>query len=124
MRYAVHAAGMNLGYSELLERDEGTGMAGGTFVPGPEYGNVRHIFRLFVESNAESSADFTDEDKLARYYAARDELHLRLLDPRGREINTESIEIRDYSVEQGPEAMEIEVAISDPAFWRPFPIHE
>jgi hypothetical protein len=121
MRYIIQAAGMNLGYSELLERDEGMGMAAGAFVPGPAYHEVRPIFRLFVESNAESSAESTDEDKLARYSAARDALGLRLLDPRGREIGTESIHITDYSVELGPEALDIEVAITDPEFWRAVP---
>ena len=108
---------MNLGHSELLERDEGTGMAGGAFVPAPDYFRVQTIFRLFVESNAES-AEPTDEDKLARYYAARDELGLRLVDPRGRTIGTDAIHIADYSVEAGPEALEIEVTIIDPEFWR------
>jgi hypothetical protein len=124
MRYVVKAQGMNLGHSELLERDEEMGVAGGSFVPGPDYLQVQPIFRLFIESNAETSAEATDEDKLARYHAARDALGLRLLDSRGREIGTDSIHIADYSVEQGPEALEIEVAIADPGFWRPFPTHE
>ena len=124
MRYTVQAAGMNLGHSELLDRDEGLGVAAGTFVPGPDYTQVQRIFRLFTESNAESSAEPTDEQMLARYYAAREALDLRLLDPRGREIGTKSIHIVDYSVELGPEAMEIDVTITDPAFWRPFPTHD
>ena len=123
MRYVVQAVGLTLGHSELLERDEAMGVAGGTFVPGPDYARVQQIFRLFVESNAESAAEPTDEEKLARYYAARDTLGLRLVDPRGREIGTESIHIGDYSVEQGPDALEIEVAITDPEFWRQ-PTHD
>jgi hypothetical protein len=115
---------MTLGHSELLDRDESLGVAVGAFVPGPDYLQVQPIFRLFTESNAESSAGPTDEDKLARYYAAREALGLRLIDPRGREIGTDFIHIVDYSVERGPEALEIEVAIKDPAFWRPFPTHD
>jgi hypothetical protein len=124
MRYVVEAKGMNLGHSELLERDEGLGVAAGLFVPGPDYRQVQPIFRLFTESNAESSAEPTNEQMLARYYAAREALGLRLLDPRGREIGTRSIHIVDYSVEQGAESMEIEVAIADPAFWHPLPSHD
>jgi hypothetical protein len=124
MQYIVQAAGMNLGHSELLERDEGMAMAAGAFVPGPDYLKVQPIFRLFTESSAESSADPTDEAKLARYYAARDALGLRLMDPRGREIGTAWIHITDYSIEYGPEALDIEVAIRDPGFWRPFPAHD
>ncbi|MDQ6633349.1 MAG: hypothetical protein M3Z10_01185 [Gemmatimonadota bacterium] len=124
MRYSVEAAGMTLVHSELLERDEGMGVAAGSFVPGPDYAKVQHIFRLFTESNAESSADATDEEMLARYYAAREALGLRLLDPGGREIGTTWIHIVDYSVELGPEALEIDVTITDPAFWRPFPTHD
>src|SRR5712671_5270157 len=111
MRYSVEAAGLTLGHSELLERDEGMGVAAGAFVPGPDYAKVQHIFRLFTESNAESSADSTDEETLARYYAARDALGLRLLDPSGREVGTTWIHIVDYSVELGPEALEIDVTI-------------
>jgi hypothetical protein len=121
MRYVVQAAGMNLGHSELRDRDERLGVAAGAFVPGPDYPQVQRVFRLFVDSNAESSAAPTDEQMLARYYAARETLGLRLLDPRGREIGTKAIHIVDYSVELGPDALEIEVAIDDPAFWRPFP---
>jgi hypothetical protein len=115
---------MNLGHSELLDRDERLGVAAGAFVPGPGYRQVQPIFRLFVTSNAESSAQPTDEQMLARYYAAREALGLRLLDPRGREIGTRSIHIVDYSVELGADALEIEVAIDDPVFWRPFPTHD
>ena len=123
MRYVVQAGGLTLGHSELLDRDEGMGVAAGAFVPGPDYARVQSIFRLFVESNAESAAEPTDEEKLARYYAARDALGLRLIDPRGRDITTESVDIADYSVEQGPEALEVEVAITDPEFWRS-PTHD
>jgi hypothetical protein len=112
---------MVLGHSELLERDESTGVAGGTFLPAPDYSRVQAIFRLFTEANAETSAQPTDEEKLDRYYAARDALGLELLDASGHHIATRSIHIADYSVEEGPDALEIEVALDNPLFFERFP---
>jgi hypothetical protein len=121
MRYVIQAAGMVLGHSDLLERDQSMGVAMGMFHPAPDYARVRAIFRLFVEANAETSAEVTDEGKLARYYVARDALGLELRDPVGRQIGTDAIHIADYSVEAGPDALEVEVIIRDPGFWSRFP---
>jgi hypothetical protein len=108
---------MVLGHSELLERDEGMGIACGRFHAAADYARVQQIFRLFAEATPETSASPTDEEKLARYYAGRDALGLTLLDSVGREIYTDSIHIADYTVEEGPEALEVEIVLRDPSFF-------
>lgn len=120
MLFIVRCAGMVLGHSELIDRDEGMGVAGGSFLPAPDYARVQTVFRLFAEANAETSALPTDEEKLARYYAARDALGLQLVDESGRRVGTRTIHIADYSVEGGPGAIEIEVVLDDPGFFRRF----
>ena len=121
MRYAIQCQGMLLGHSELLERDESMGMACGAFSPAPDYVRVQAVFRLFAEANAETAAEATDEEKLARYYAARDALGLQLAEPTGRVIPTGVIHIADYTVELGPDAIEVEVVLDDPGFFRSSP---
>jgi hypothetical protein len=111
---------MVIGHSELTERDAGMGVAMGAFHPTPEYARVQQVFRLFAEANPETSAEATDEEKLSRYYAARDALELQLAEPSGRLIRTDTIHIADYSVEAGPDALEVEVTLSDPHFFQPF----
>jgi hypothetical protein len=120
MQFTVQCAGMVLGHSELLDRDEGMGVASGDFLPAPDYSRVQAILRLFVEANAETSAQPTDEEKLARYYAARDALGLQLIDAAGRQVGTRTIHIADYSVEGGRGAIEIEVVLNDPLFFQRF----
>jgi hypothetical protein len=121
MRYVIQCQGMVLGHSELPERDESMGVAWGIFYPAPDYSRVQSIFRLFAEATPETSAQPTDEDKVARYYAARDALQLRLTEPTGRLIRTDTIHIADYSLEGGPDAMEVEVVLDDPSFFEPLP---
>jgi hypothetical protein len=120
MRYVIQCAGMVLGHSELLERDQSMGVALGAFYPAPDYSRVQAVFRLFAEATPETSAHATDEEKLARYYAARDALGLQLAEPTGRLIRTDTIHIADYTVEAGPDAIEVEVALSDSTFFQPF----
>ena len=119
MRYVIRCAGMIIGHSELTERDESMGVALGAFHPALDYERVQPIFRLFAEASPETSAQATDEEKLARYYAARDTLGLQLVEPSGRVILTDTIHIADYSLEAGPDAMEVEVTLSDPRFFQP-----
>jgi hypothetical protein len=121
MRYVIQGAGIVLGHSELLERDESMGVAMGAFYPAPDYSRVQAVFRLFAEATPETSAHATDEERLARYYAARDALGLQLVEPTGRIVRTDTIHIADYSVEGGPDAIEVEVALRDPTFFQPFP---
>jgi hypothetical protein len=120
MLFTVQCAGMVLGHSELLERDEENGVAGGRFLPAPDYARVQAVFRLFAEANAETAEEPTDEEKLARYYAARDALGLQLVDASGRRIGTRTIHIADYSAEGGTDDIEIEVALAGREFFQRF----
>ena len=124
MRYIIQCAGMVLGHSELTERDESMGVALGAFYPAPDYARGQAVFRLFAEASPETSAQGTDEEKLARYYVARDALGLQLVEPSGRVVRTDTIHIADYSVEAGHDAMEVEVTLSDATFFQPFPRQE
>jgi hypothetical protein len=117
MAYAVRLRGVILGHSDLELTDSSMGVATGAFRPAADYELVRPIFRLFAEATSETSAEPTDEERLARYYAARDALPLELVDERVRVIRTSSIHIADYSFESGPAAMELEVVIVEPKFW-------
>jgi hypothetical protein len=58
-----------------------------------------------------------DQIKLARYLDARDKLPLRLVDDRGRTIETAAIHIADYSEKRGPDAMSLEVLVKDEGYW-------
>ena len=118
MAFAVRLRGVILGYSDLELTDPSMGVAAGSFRAAPDYSRVQHVFRLFAEAGGETSVEPTDEAKLARYYAARDALELELVDARSRTISTSTIHIADYSVEGGPEAMELEAHITDPQFWK------
>lgn len=117
MSYAVRLRGTVLGHSDLELTDPSTRVAAGTFRPTAEYRAVQPVFRLFAESAGETAAAPTDEEKLARYYAARDALGMELVDAAGRVVATRTIHIADYSVEQGAEAMELEVVVTDARFW-------
>jgi hypothetical protein len=66
---------------------------------------VQPVFRLFAEGH------------LHRYYAARDQLGLELLDAAGRVIPTQAINIADYSADAGEEGFEVEVVLQDPSGW-------
>ena len=60
-----------------------------------------------------------DQDKLARYLAARDKLGLELVDAAGRSIRTAAIHIADYTASRGQGAIELDVLIKDSEFWAP-----
>ena len=57
-----------------------------------------------------------DQDKLARYLAARDKLGLELVDAAGRSIRTAAIHIADYTASRGQGAIELDVLIKDSSF--------
>jgi hypothetical protein len=117
MRHTVKLHGVIVGHSELEQRDASTRRAWGRFRPGLGYDLVQPIFRLFVEAVPLRGGEPRDEDKLARYHAARDKLGLELVDASGRTIGTSSIHIADYSERQGSDAVEVEVLVNDDEFW-------
>lgn len=117
VRHTVKLHGVIVGHSELEERDATTRRARGRFRPGLGYELVQPVFRLFVEAVPMRGGEPRDEDKLARYHAARDSLGLELVDATGRTIETSAIHIADYSEKQGADAIELDVLVRDESFW-------
>jgi hypothetical protein len=109
--------GLILGHSELEQRDVSARRAWGKFRPGVGYELVQPVFRLFTEAVPMRGGEPRDEEKLARYHAARDKLGLELVDDAGRKIGTAAIHIADYTEKQGNAAIELEVLVSDEEFW-------
>lgn len=116
-RHTVFLHGVAIGYSELEDIEPALGRARGTFRPGVGYDLVQPIFRLFREAVPMPGGEVADAEKLARYQRSRDELGLSLEDDARRAIRTTAIHICDYS-DQRDGAMEIEVLISDRAYWK------
>ena len=109
--YTLRLHKIILGHSEL-ERDSGNGVIGGAFRPGVGYELVQPVFRLYSEAVPRGRGAPADQDKLARYYAARDKLPLELTDAAGRRVPASTIDIVDYTAEKGPDSIEIEVTLS------------
>ena len=122
MRHTVKLHGVIVGHSELEQRDPGTRRAWGRFRPGLGYELVQPVFRLFTEAVPMRGGEPRDEDKLARYHAARDKLGLELVDASGRRIGTSAIHISDYTHQQGSDALELEVLVSEDEFWSAVPM--
>ena len=94
------------------------GSATGPFRPGPGYDLVQPVFRLFAEAQGDGSEETADQTKLTRYYAARDRLGLSLHTSAGAFIPTEFIHIVDFTLEQGPDALGLQVAVRSSHAWR------
>jgi len=59
----------------------------------------------------------TDMTLLERYYSARDALNLELVGADGNAIRTTAIHIADYTIEEGPAAIALDVLIPDEIYW-------
>jgi hypothetical protein len=116
MRHTVRLKGVTVGYSELEHGDSNLGRAWGVFRPGPGYGLVQPVFRIYARA-VPLGGDTRDRDGLDRYYKARDAMGLQLQDDDGRSIATSGIHIADYTVEDGADALALDVLITDPAYW-------
>ena len=117
MRHTVRLKTVIVGYSELENIDPDLGRAWGAFRPGLGYELVQPVFRLFAQAVLRDGSAKNSE-LLERYYSARDALHLQLEDPNGRVIKTSAIHIVDYTVEEGSSALELDVLISEDAYWK------
>jgi hypothetical protein len=117
VRHTVKMHGVIVGHSDLEQRDASVGRAWGRFRPGLGYELVQPIFRLFTEAVPMRGGEPRDEEKLARYHAARDKLGLELVDAEGRRIDTATIHIADYTEKQGRDAIELDVLVRDEEFW-------
>ena len=116
MRHTVRLHGVIVGHSELEHAEPSAGRARGAFRPGLGYELVQPVFRLFAQAVPRGGSD-NDKATLERYYKARDALKLELHDADDRPIRTSAVHIADYSVEEGEGAMELDVLISDDAYW-------
>ncbi len=116
MRHTLRLHGVIVGHSELEEVDAGLGRAWGAFRPGLGYELVQPVFRLFARAVPRDGSARQDA-QLARYYKSRDALGLELADANGRVIATSAIHIADYTVEEGADALELDVLIKDEGYW-------
>jgi hypothetical protein len=117
MRHTVRLQAVIVGYSELENIDPDIGRAWGAFRVGLGYELVQPVFRLFAQA-VPRDGRAKNAEILERYYSARDALHLQLEDPDGRVIKTSAIHIADYTVEEGSSALELDVLISEDAYWK------
>ncbi len=115
MRHTVKLHGVIVGHSDLEKSDASLGRAWGVFRPGLGYELVQPVFQLFREAVPMYGGEPRDEDKLARYLAAREKLGLELVDADGNGIDTSVIHIADYPAEKG--GLELDVLIRDDGYW-------
>lgn len=116
MRHTLRLHGVIVGHSELENVDPDLGRAWGDFRPGLGYELVQPVFRLFARAVPEDGSA-RDQALLGRYYKARDALQFELQDASGRAIRTSAVHIVDYTIESGPTALQLDVLISDEAYW-------
>ena len=116
MKHTLKLHGVIVGHSDLEHSERGVGRAWGAFRPGLGYELVQPVFRLFAQAMAPDGSP-QDPGMLERYYKARDALNLELTDVHGARIPTSVIHIVDYTVEDGPSAIQLDVLISDDSYW-------
>jgi hypothetical protein len=110
VKHTLKLHGIIVGHSELEHTERGVGRAWGAFRPGLGYDLVQPVFRLFAQA-------VQDAEKLERYYKARDALSLELTDASGAKIPASVIHIADFTVEDGPSAIQLDVLIPDETYW-------
>jgi len=116
MRHTLRLHGVTVGYSELEHAEPKLGRARGAFRPGLGYDLIQPVFRLYAAAVPRSGSP-QDEAMLRRYHKSRDALALELQDADGRVVRTSAVHIADYTVEEGAQALEIEVLIKDDEYW-------
>ena len=90
-----------IGTAELTWFDDGMGVRGGTFHPGPAYPEVRSVFQSFAAAD--------DDSALCRqYYLDRDLLSLRVLDELGLPVSA-IVHIVDFTTDIPDSDLEIEL---------------
>jgi hypothetical protein len=115
MRHTVRLHGVIVGHSELEHIEPDLGRAWGQFRPGIGYELVQPVFRLFAQAVPRDGSE--DKALLQRYYNARDALKLELIAADGTPIRTSGIHIADYTIEEGPAAIALDVLIPDERYW-------
>ena len=118
MTYTVKLHGVAVGRSELERLDPESGFARGAFQPATGYQLVQDVFQLYTAAVPETPGGVADPEKLQRYYNARDALKLEGVDTKDRRVPGTTIHIYRSAGDSSDEAFELEVHITDPAFWR------
>ena len=116
MRHTVRLHGVIVGHSELEHAEPDIGRAWGQFRPGLGYEVVQPVFRLFAHAVPRDGTQ--DKALLERYYSARDALKLELIAADGSAIKASAIHIEDYTIEEGPSAIEVDVLVNDESYWK------
>jgi hypothetical protein len=116
MNHTVRLHGVIVGHSELEHADVGLGRAWGAFRPGLGYDLVQPVFRLFAQA-VPRDGTAKDDAMLARRHRSRNALALEVQDADGNPIRTSAVHIADYTVEEGPGAIELDVLIKDDPYW-------
>lgn len=117
VRHTLRIHTVTVGHSDLEHAEFDVRRAWGAFRPGLGYELVQPVFRLFAQAVSRDGITL-DPDLLERYYRARDQLHLELVDADGNPIKTSAIHIVDYSTADGkPDGVELDVLISDDTYW-------
>jgi hypothetical protein len=110
-RYTLRLRDIVIGWSDLERRDQGTGVARGSFRPGLGWDLVEPIFVLRPTDPAAPDA----ADREQRYRRARDTLSLSLHAADGTMLDTARIDVmRD---EESNTDLALEVVIVDQTFW-------
>lgn len=116
-RHTLKLNSVVIGWSDLETVDPTLGRARGRFRPGLGYDLVQPVFQLYADA-VSADGRTRDEAKLERYHRSRDALPLELFDSAGRRIATSAIHIVDHATQDsGPRERELDVLISDPAYW-------
>jgi hypothetical protein len=117
MTYTVKLHGLAVGRSTLERLDPENGFVRGAFQPASGYQLVQDVFGLYTAAVPDTPGGVADAEKLARYYKARDALRLTLVDEHDQPVAGTTIHIYP-SGDKKSDAFELEVHVSDPAFWR------
>ena len=116
MKHTLKLHGVIVGHSDLEHIEPGVGRAWGAFRPGLGYELVQPVFRLFAQAVPHGRIAAGRGDARA-ILQARDALDSSSPTRTGATIPTSAIHIADYTVEEGPAAIELDVLIPDDGYW-------
>ena len=116
MRHTVRLHGVVIGYSELEDVEPSWDARAAAFARAPDTSSCSPSSGCSSRRFPLPARTASDAAKLERYHRSRDALGLALEDDTGRAIRTSAIHISDYSEQRGG-SIDLEVLISDPAYW-------
>jgi hypothetical protein len=99
--WSIHRDNKLVGTVNLTWVDDGMGVRGGTFHPGPAYPSVRSVFQSFAAAENDSAL-------CRQYYCDRDALGLTVADENGLPISAK-VHIADFNTIIPDSDLEIEL---------------